>query len=185
MNLMFASDIHGSAFYCSRMLELYKNSGAKRLVLLGDILYHGPRNDLPREYAPKEVIAMLNPLKDELLAVRGNCDTEVDQMVLEFPILADYGLLLVGETRLYATHGHVYNENHLPPLTDGDALIHGHTHLLEAKEITAEDGRRIKILNPGSVSIPKGGNPATYALLEDGVFTILTLDGDVVRQISL
>lgn len=185
MKLMFASDIHGSAFYCRRMLELYKNSGAKRLVLLGDILYHGPRNDLPREYAPKEVIAMLNPLKDELLAVRGNCDTEVDQMVMEFPILADYGLLLVGETRLYATHGHVYNENHLPPLTDGDALIHGHTHLLEAKEITAEDGRRIKILNPGSVSIPKGGNPATYALLEDGVFTILTLDGDVVRQISL
>ena len=185
MKLMFASDIHGSAFYCRRMLELYKNSGAKRLVLLGDILYHGPRNDLPREYAPKEVIAMLNPLKDELLAVRGNCDTEVDQMVLEFPILADYGLLLVGETRLYATHGHVYNENHLPPLTDGDALIHGHTHLLEAKEITAEDGRRIKILNPGSVSIPKGGNPATYALLEDGVFTILTLDGDIVRQISL
>lgn len=185
MKLMFASDIHGSAFYCRRMLELYKNSGAKRLVLLGDILYHGPRNDLPREYAPKEVIAMLNPLKDELLAVRGNCDTEVDQMVLEFPILADYGLLLVGETRLYATHGHVYNENHLPPLTDGDALIHGHTHLLEAKEITAEDGRRMKILNPGSVSIPKGGNPATYALLEDGVFTILTLDGDVVRQISL
>lgn len=185
MKLMFASDIHGSAFYCRRMLELYKSSGAKRLVLLGDILYHGPRNDLPREYAPKEVIAMLNPLKDELLAVRGNCDTEVDQMVLEFPILADYGLLLVGETRLYATHGHVYNENHLPPLTDGDALIHGHTHLLEAKEITAEDGRRIKILNPGSVSIPKGGNPATYALLEDGVFTILTLDGDVVRQISL
>ena len=185
MKLMFASDIHGSAFYCRRMLELYKNSGAKRLVLLGDILYHGPRNDLPREYAPKEVIAMLNPLKDELLAVRVNCDTAVDQMVLEFPILADYGLLLVGETRLYATHGHVYNENHLPPLTDGDALIHGHTHLLEAKEITAEDGRRIKILNPGSVSIPKGGNPATYALLEDGVFTILTLDGDVVRQISL
>ena len=184
MKLMFASDIHGSAFYCRRMLELYKNSGAKRLVLLGDILYHGPRNDLPREYAPKEVIAMLNPLKDELLAVRGNCDTEVDRMVLEFPILADY-CLLVGETRLYATHGHVYNENHLPPLTDGDALIHGHTHLLEAKEITAEDGRRIKILNPGSVSIPKGGNPATYALLEDGVFTILTLDGDVVRQISL
>ena len=185
MKLMFASDIHGSAFYCRRMLELYKNSGAERLVLLGDILYHGPRNDLPREYAPKEVIAMLNPLKHELLAVRGNCDTEVDQMVLEFPILADYGLLLVGETRLYATHGHVYNENHLPPLTDGDALIHGHTHLLEAKEITAEDGRRIKILNPGSVSIPKGGNPATYALLEDGVFTILTLDGDIVRQISL
>ena len=100
MKLMFASDIHGSAFYCRRMLELYKNSGAERLVLLGDILYHGPRNDLPREYAPKEVIAMLNPLKEELLAVRGNCDTEVDQMVLEFPILADYCLLMVGQTRM-------------------------------------------------------------------------------------
>lgn len=185
MKYMFASDIHGSAWYCARMLDIYKKSKAERLILLGDILYHGPRNDLPREYAPKEVIAMLNPLKDQIYAIRGNCDTEVDQMVLEFPILADYGLLLVGETRIYATHGHVYNENHLPPLTDGDALIHGHTHLLEAKEITAEDGRRMKILNPGSVSIPKGGNPATYALLEDGVFTILTLDGDVVRQISL
>lgn len=185
MKLMFASDIHGSAFYCRRMLELYKASEAGRLVLLGDILYHGPRNDLPREYAPKEVIAMLNPLKDQLLAVRGNCDTEVDQMVLEFPILADYGLFLVDGKRLYATHGHVFNENHLPPLSDGDVLIHGHTHLLEAKEIVTGDGKHIKILNPGSVSIPKGGNPATYALLEDGVFTILSLDGGVVKQISL
>ncbi len=185
MKLMFASDIHGSAFYCGRMLEIYKNSGAERLVLLGDILYHGPRNDLPKGYAPKEVIAMLNPLKDQLLAVRGNCDTEVDQMVLEFPILADYGLFLVDQKRLYATHGHVYNENHLPPLADGDVLIHGHTHLLEAKEIVTEDGKHIKILNPGSVSIPKGGNPATYALLEDGGFTVLSLDGVAVKQISL
>lgn len=185
MKFLIASDIHGSAYYCEQLLQAFEREQAARLLLLGDILYHGPRNDLPRDYAPKKVIAMLNGMADTILCVRGNCDTEVDQMVLEFPILADYGLLLVGETRLYATHGHVYNENHLPPLTDGDALIHGHTHLLEAKEITAEDGRRIKILNPGSVSIPKGGNPATYALLEDGVFTILTLDGDVVRQISL
>ena len=122
MKLMFASDIHGSAHYCRRMLDIYKNSGAERLILLGDILYHGPINDVPREYAPKEVIAMLNPLKGEILAVRGNCDTEVDQMVLEFPILADYGLLFVDGKRLYATHGHIFNENHLPPLTDGDVL---------------------------------------------------------------
>lgn len=185
MKLMFASDIHGSALYCRRLLELYHTSGACRLVLLGDILYHGPRNDLPPEYAPKEVIAMLNPLKDQILAVRGNCDTEVDQMVLEFPILADYGLLLADGKCIYATHGHVFNENHLPPLVDGDVLIHGHTHLLEAKTVETEDHKKIAILNPGSVSIPKGGNPATYALLEDGVFTILTLDGDVVKQMNL
>ena len=185
MKLLIASDIHGAAGYCRDLLAAWDREGADRLLLLGDLLYHGPRNDLPPDYAPKEVIALLNARKNQIFCVRGNCDTEVDQMVLEFPILADYCLLMVGQTRMYATHGHVYNENHLPPLTDGDALIHGHTHLLEAKEITAEDGRRIKILNPGSVSIPKGGNPATYALLEDGVFTILTLDGDVVRQISL
>lgn len=185
MKLMFASDIHGSAYYCRRMLELYQKSNANRLILLGDILYHGPRNDLPKDYAPKKVIAMLNPLKDQILAVRGNCDTEVDQMVLEFPILADYAFLLVEGQAIYATHGHIFHENHLPPVQDGDVLIHGHTHLLEAKEIRTEDGRRIKILNPGSVSIPKGGNPATYGILEDGVFSILDLENREIRRMEL
>ena len=120
MKIMFASDIHGSAYYCRRMLEVYEASGASRLVILGDILYHGPRNDLPREYAPKEVIAMLNPLKNQIYAVRGNCDTEVDQMVLEFPILADYALLSIEGKTFYATHGHVYNQDHLPPMQEGD-----------------------------------------------------------------
>lgn len=185
MKIMFASDIHGSAFYCRKMLEIYNTSEAERLVLLGDILYHGPRNDLPKEYAPKEVIAMLNPMKDRILAVRGNCDTEVDQMVLEFPILADYGVFMIDGRVLYATHGHVYNENQLPPMTQGDILIHGHTHILEAKRVDTEKCGTITILNPGSVSIPKGGNPNTYAMLENGVFTILSLDGDVVKQIRL
>ena len=185
MKLMFASDIHGSAYYCRRMLELYQKSNANRLILLGDILYHGPRNDLPKDYAPKEVIAMLNPLKDQILAVRGNCDTEVDQMVLEFPILADYAFLLVEGQAIYATHGHIFHENHLPPVQDGDVLIHGHTHLLEPKEIRTEDGRRIKILNPGSVSIPKDGNPATYGILEDGVFSILDLENREIRRMEL
>lgn len=185
MKIMFASDIHGSAFYCRRMVEIYKESGASRLVLLGDILYHGPRNDLPRDYSPKEVIAMLNPLKDQILAVRGNCDTEVDQMVLEFPILADYGFILAGDKCIYATHGHIYNENSLPPIQNGDILIHGHTHLLEAKKITTESGMEITILNPGSVSIPKGGNPNTYGMLEDGRFSILTLDNEIVKAIEL
>ena len=109
MKYMFASDIHGSAWYCRKLLEEYRRSGADRLILLGDILYHGPRNDLPREYAPKEVIGMLNSLKSEILAVRGNCEAEVDQMVLEFPVLADYGILVLNGLTFYATHGHVYH----------------------------------------------------------------------------
>lgn len=184
MKLLFASDIHGSAFYCRRLLEIYKESGASRLVLLGDILYHGPRNDLPKEYAPKEVIAMLNPLKNQIYAVRGNCDTEVDQMVLEFPILADYALLSVDGRAFYATHGHIFNQDHLPPMQEGDILIHGHTHLLKAEELEGDWGK-ITVLNPGSVSIPKGGNPHTYGILENGVFTIRTLDGEAVKEIRL
>lgn len=180
MKYMFASDIHGSAWYCSRMLERYKESGADRLILLGDILYHGPRNDLPKEYAPKEVIAMLNPLRDQIYAVRGNCDTEVDQMVLEFPILADYAVLVLDGKTFYATHGHVYNQDNLPPVKAGDILVHGHTHLLKAERCG-----EITVLNPGSVSIPKGGNPNSYAMLQDGVFTIYSLDQEIIKQLSL
>ena len=180
MKLMFASDIHGSAYYCEKMLECYRREKAERLWILGDILYHGPRNDLPKEYAPKKVIAMLNDIKEEICAVRGNCDTEVDQMVLEFPILADYSLLAADGLRLYATHGHVYNEQHMPPLMAGDILIHGHTHIYEAKKA----GEHV-ILNPGSVSIPKGGNPPTYGILEDREFSVRDLDGQVLKSIEL
>ena len=180
MKLMIASDIHGSAYYCRKMLDAYKREGADRLLLLGDILYHGPRNDLPKDYNPKEVIAMLNPMKQELLCVRGNCDTEVDQMVLDFPVMADYALILYGERNLYATHGHIYNENNLPPLKNGDILIHGHTHVLKAEK--RED---YTLLNPGSVSIPKEGNPPSYAILEDGLFTIKGFDGTIIKELQL
>ena len=180
MKLMIASDIHGSAYYCRKMLEAYKREDADRLLLLGDILYHGPRNDLPKDYNPKEVIAMLNPMKQELLCVRGNCDTEVDQMVLDFPVMADYALILYGERNLYATHGHIYNENNLPPLKNGDILIHGHTHVLKAEK--RED---YTLLNPGSVSIPKEGNPPSYAILEDGLFTIKGFDGTIIKELQL
>lgn len=180
MKVLFASDIHGSAYYCRKLLEIYQKSGAGRLVLLGDILYHGPRNDLPKEYAPKQVIAMLNEYKNQIYAVRGNCDTEVDQMVLEFPLLADYALLELNGKTFYATHGHVYNQDNLPPMMLGDILIHGHTHLLKA-----EKAGDITVLNPGSVSIPKGGNPNTYGILEDQEFTIYSLEGEIVKQIRL
>ena len=180
MKLMFASDIHGSRSACEAVLAAYKAEGAERLVLLGDLLYHGPRNDLPKEYAPKEVIAMLNEMKNEIYAVRGNCEAEVDQMVLNFPVMADYCILAIDGLTFYATHGHVYNETNLPPFREGDILIHGHTHVLKA-----EQREGYILLNPGSVSIPKEGNPPTYAVLEDKVFTIKDFDGNIIKEMRL
>lgn len=180
MRYMFASDIHGSAYYCRKMLEAYGRSGAERLILLGDLLYHGPRNDLPRDYDPKQVIAMLNEYKNQIYAVRGNCDSEVDQMVLEFPIMADYGLLAFNGKTIYATHGHVYHEKALPPMRPGDVLIHGHTHLP-----VAEPMGDCFLLNPGSVSLPKGGNPESYGILDGAVFTIHDFGGNKVKEITL
>lgn len=180
MKYLIASDIHGSSYYCQKLLDAWDQSGASRLILLGDILYHGPRNDLPRDYAPKKVIAMLNERKDRIYSVRGNCDTEVDQMVLEFPVLADYGLLALNGLTFYATHGHVYNQEKLPPMQKGDILLHGHTHVLKAESF---DG--YTVLNPGSVAIPKEGNPPTYGLLDGQEFKILDFDGNVIKQINL
>ena len=150
MKLVIASDIHGSAYYCRKLLKRLEEEKEDRLILLGDVLYHGPRNDLPKDYAPKEVIAMLNPLKEKILCVRGNCDAEVDQMVLEFPILADYGFLYEKGRMIFLTHGHVFNEKNLPMLGKGDILLHGHTHVPVCRE-----HETYTYLNPGSVSIPK------------------------------
>ena len=169
MKLLIASDIHGSAYYCRKLLEAYKKEEADKLILLGDILYHGPRNDLPEEYAPKEVIAMLNPMKQEILCVRGNCDTEVDQMVLEFPILADYGFLYERGRMIFLTHGHVFNEN--------DILLHGHTHVPVCRE-----HEEYIYMNPGSVSIPKEGSEHSYMTYEDGIFIWKNLDREAYLE---
>ena len=184
MKYFIASDIHGSAYWCAKMLEKFNDSGAEKLILLGDILYHGPRNDLPRDYAPKKVIEMLNPLKDRIYAVRGNCEAEVDQMVLDFPVLADYALLVLNGHTIFATHGHLFNEDKLPPISNGEALLHGHTHLLKAEKLE-RDGVPFFHLNPGSVSIPKGGNPNTYAILEDDTFTVFDFEGNTAAKIVL
>lgn len=170
MKLFIASDIHGSALWCSKMLEAFDKSGAQKLVLLGDILYHGPRNDLPDEYAPKTVISMLEPYRDKMLCVRGNCDTEVDQMVLSFPILAEYALIYADGLTIFVTHGHIYNRENLPPLGEGDILLNGHTHIP-----AIEDCGGYTYVNPGSVSIPKEGSAHSYMILEDGVFTLESL----------
>ena len=181
MKLMIASDIHGSARYCRDMLAAFDREQADRLLLLGDILYHGPRNDLPDEYAPKEVLAALNERKTQIFCVRGNCDTEVDQMVLDFPILADYAVFPVGNTLIYATHGHNFNTKTPPPLQHGDILLHGHTHV----PTWTPFGDGNLYLNPGSVSIPKEDSPHSYMTLEDGTFTWKELDGTVYHTLSL
>ena len=180
MKILIASDIHGSAYYCRKLLEALDREDAPRMLLLGDILYHGPRNDLPEEYAPKEVISMLNPLKDRVVSVRGNCEAEVDQMVLDFPVLADYFLMPVGERMMYCTHGHIYNEENLPPMMPGDVLLYGHTHIPRA-ELCGDKW----MFNPGSVSIPKGGSVQSYAVLENGIFIIKDMDGGEFMRAEL
>ncbi|MBD9046714.1 MAG: phosphodiesterase [Faecalibacterium prausnitzii] len=176
MKWMIASDLHGSAYYCRKMLEAFEREGADRLFLLGDLLYHGPRNDLPREYAPKEVIPLLNGKREKLLCVRGNCDAEVDQMVLEFPVLADYAVLPVGQRLIYATHGHIYHVKNLPPLAPGDVLLHGHTHV----PAWTEFGQGNLYLNPGSVSIPKENSPHSYMTLEGNTMQWKELENSAV-----
>ena len=181
MKLLIASDIHGSAYFCKMLLEKFKDEKADKILLLGDILYHGPRNDLPKEYAPKEVIAMLNPLKHKIFCVRGNCDTEVDQMVLEFPILADYCVIPVGDKLLYATHGHVYNPDNLPPIYDGDILLNGHTHVSKCESFES-----FIYMNPGSVSIPKENTPHSYMTLCDGEFLWKNLEtGEIYNCLKI
>ena len=174
MKLMIASDLHGSAYYCKQLLDAYHTEKPERFLLLGDLLYHGPRNDLPAGYAPKKVIELLNSLKNDILAVRGNCDTEVDQMVLQFPILADYAYISVDGLRIFATHGHNFNTTKLPPLAKGDILLHGHTHV----PVVEEFGEGNYYINPGSLSIPKESSPKSYILYENGRFSFRTLEGE-------
>ena len=172
MKWFIASDIHGSACFCEHMLNAYRKEHADRMLLLGDLLYHGPRNDLPEGYAPKSVIGLLSGYQKDILCVRGNCEAEVDQMVLPFPVLADYALLNLEDHMIFATHGHVYNAQHLPPLHLGDLLVHGHTHV---PECSLHEG--IRILNPGSVSIPKNGSWHGYMIWEGRTFVWKDLDG--------
>lgn len=180
MKLMIASDIHGSAYFCRKMLEAFDREKADKLLLLGDILYHGPRNDLPRDYAPKEVIAMLNERKNDILCVRGNCDTEVDQMVLDFPIMAEYCILYVKDRMIFATHGHKFNGNTLPPLKSGDVLLHGHTHIPKCTEYD-----EYIYINPGSVSIPKEGSAHSYITLTDDLMEWKDIEGSIYQSYKL
>ena len=170
MKLVIASDIHGSAFWCRKLLEVVESQQPDKLILLGDILYHGPRNDLPLEYAPKQVIPMLEAWKDKILCVRGNCEAEVDQMVLSFPCMADYSEVLADGKRLFLTHGHHYGPDNLPNLPEGSLFLSGHTHV---KMDEYRNG--IRCLNPGSVSIPKDGSHSCM-VYENGKIRVVVLE---------
>ena len=180
MKLMIASDIHGCAPACRKLLDIFAASGADRLILLGDLLYHGPRNDLPEGYDPKAVIAMLSEHADRLFCVRGNCDTEVDQMVLPFPIMAETALLFVDGKTWFACHGHRSGANptanDLPKLPAGSVVLSGHTHI----PVLETNDKGVTFLNPGSTSIPKGGFAASYALYEDGEFSVMGFTGEKI-----
>ena len=181
MKWLIASDLHGSAYYCRALLGAFDREGADRMLLLGDLLYHGPRNDLPRDYDTKAVTALLNEHAQDILAVRGNCDADIDQVVLQFPIWADYALLAEGKRLIFATHGHLFHLDHLPPFHEGDVLLHGHTHVP-----ACEQRGGVTYLNPGSLSIPKENSPHGYMTLENGLFLWKELEsGEVYREYRL
>jgi putative phosphoesterase len=179
MAVVVASDLHGSAHWTRKLLEVCEAEKASQLVLLGDLLYHGPRNPLPEGYDPKAVVELLNPLSARIVAVRGNCDSEVDSMVLRFP-LVESAFMVIDGRRFLCTHGHVYNDVDLPSMERGDVLLFGHTHLFLAKE---SDG--VFLVNPGSVSLPKQDRPHTYMVYKNGVCFIKDFFGKVWEALSL
>ena len=180
MKILFASDLHGSFYYCKKLKEIFERENPDKLVLLGDILYHGPRNPLPEEYAPKEVFEMLNSIKDRILCVRGNCDSEADQMVLEFPMMADYMMLNIDGINMFLTHGHLYNKENMPNIEKDDILIHGHTHV----NIIDKFDKGIYI-NPGSISMPKENQENSYMVYENRKFIIKNIDGKELKVLEL
>lgn len=181
MKLLIASDLHGSAKYCREFLDAYNREKPDHILLLGDLLYHGPRNALPDDYDTKETIAILNSLKNEITAVRGNCDAEVDQMVLDFPIMNEYEQLNIDGIRIFATHGHHFSPHTPPPFVEMDVLLNGHTHI---PAIQQYDG--FIYANPGSTSIPKAGSDHSYAILENGLLTLRHLSsGEIYESMQL
>ncbi len=181
MKLMIASDLHGSLYYGEKLFEAYENEKPEKILLLGDLLYHGARNDLPKGYDTKGLTALLNRYKDVILGVRGNCDASIDQMVLEFPMMADYILLYLDGRTFIATHGDLIHEDAMIPHTDGTILLHGHTHLK-----IAENRGDFTYINPGSVSIPKDDEHHSYIIYEEGTFIFKDVEtGEILKTYTL
>ncbi|NLI59946.1 MAG: phosphodiesterase [Clostridiales bacterium] len=180
MKILFVSDIHGSLYYARKGIEALNNEEADYIVLLGDLLYHGARNPLPKDYNPGEVANLLNKFADKIIAVRGNCDSEVDQMVLDFPLMSDYSTILYKGRRLFLTHGHVYNVDNLPKLGQADVLFYGHTHI---NRVIKKDNTYA--INLASITLPKEDNPHSYGVMKDNRFTIKDIEGKTIDEITL
>lgn len=180
VKLFFMSDIHGSELYLNKALEAFKREEAEQIIILGDELYHGPRNPLPEGYNPKVVAEILNIYKNQIIAIRGNCDSEVDQMVLAYPIMSDYITLVDEGLRFFITHGHIYNPENLPNLGSGDVFCYGHTHIP-----VAEKKDDIFIFNPGSTTLPKENNPNSYGIYENKKLYVKKLNGEIIKEISI
>lgn len=180
MKILFASDIHGSMHYAKILEDIIKREEPDYIALLGDLLYHGARNPLTEDYSPKGVTEILNRYKDKIVAVRGNCDSEVDKMVLDFDIMADYTIVLAGRRKLFLTHGHIYNVENPPTLMERDVLIFGHTHIP-----LAEKSSDYYVFNPGSITLPKENNPNSYGVYEDEVIYVRELDGKEMLKLEL
>ena len=181
MKLLIASDIHGSGYYTQKLVDAYHKESPDKLLILGDLLNHGPRNPMPRDFDNPKVIELLNQLKSEIICVRGNCDSEVDDLVFEFPLTSTYTTILYEKQVLFATHGHTFNESNPPPLNPGDVLLNGHTHI----SVMEEKEAGWYYINPGSVSIPKGGTTYSYIMFEDGVFILKDLDGNEINKMTI
>ena len=177
---LIISDIHGDLSGAELALAAYRRHQPDYILVLGDILYHGPRNDVPAHYAPKKVIPIMNELGPCIIAVQGNCEADVDQKVLSFPVMAIYNIIPYMKQRIFMSHGHIYGPKNPPLLNEGDILLTGHTHIYTAEK---KDG--IYYCNPGSVSNPKGGNVPSYGLLKDGTFAVLSSAGEVLTSISI
>lgn len=180
MRYFIISDIHGSSAYLKKALDLFAAGSYDYLVILGDILYHGPRNQIPEGYNPQEVVSLLNPLAKQIIACRGNCEAEVDQMLLKFPCLSDYSLIVDGKVSLFATHGHLYTADNFPMTPGTSVFLSGHTHLwvLEQKE-------DVVVCNPGSITLPKENRPHTFATYEDGQLFVKDLEGQVLAHLTI
>ncbi|EGR4183434.1 YfcE family phosphodiesterase [Vibrio cholerae] len=181
MKLFFVSDLHGSLPATEQALALYQASGAQSLILLGDVLNHGPRNPIPQGYNPVAVAEKLNQFAQQIIAVRGNCDSEVDQMLLSFPMMSDSAwVLLSSGRRLFLTHGHFYHKDKLPPLSDGDVLVHGHTHIPMAEQVGS-----IYLVNPGSMTFPRSDYAASYGVLEGDTMKVISVAGETLASCLL
>jgi len=182
MKLLFFSDVHGSPESLARLAERIAERQPEQLLLLGDALYHGPRNPLKPDYNPQLVVQQLNQWKNRLIAVRGNCDCEVDQMLLEFPLMADYAVVLTDDRKFFLSHGHLWTPDHLPPLNSGDVFVYGHTHIPQLERLDSG----VIAFNPGSISLPKQQFPPSFGFYENGLLSVCQLEnGAPMMQLKL